>query len=323
MVSPTWETLKDFCPPKPKYLPQDYPDLTGKVALVTGSNTGVGYESAKALLKQNATVLFVNRNMEKTKGAIERIKKELANVESLDEKIHLINADLGDLSSIKPAVDQIIKSKIDKIHYTILNAGVMSPPNGSKTKQGYELQIGTNVLGHHLLQELLTPLVLNAVTPDFNPRVVWLTSSAHLYSYPKGGINWDSFHDASNSGSMMSYGQSKTGNIYQAYIYGKLHKDDGIISVAVHPGYLNSELQRSYGSLQQYILKKFLYPAVYGSYTELYGALSSDVTLENNGRYIGPWGEFRELRDDIQKGLSDGTAQKFWDWASKEVEPYL
>ncbi len=59
MVSPTWETLKDFCPPKPKYLPQDYPDLTGKVALVTGSNTGVGYESAKALLKQNALLFYL------------------------------------------------------------------------------------------------------------------------------------------------------------------------------------------------------------------------------------------------------------------------
>lgn len=321
MVNTQWEAVKDLCPSNPSFLPQDYPDLTDKIALITGSNTGVGYESAKALLKQNATVIFLNRNLEKTEVAIERIKKELQD-KDLNKKIFSFRADLSDLSSIKPAVDKI-KSMFHEIHFTILNAGVMQPPNGSKTKQGYELQIGTNVLGHHLLQELLTPLVLNAVTPDFNPRVVWLTSSAHLYSYPKGGINWDSFHDASNSSSMMSYGQSKTGNIYQAYIYGKLHKDDGIISVAVHPGYLNSELQRSYGSLQQYILKKFLYPAVYGSYTELYGALSSDVTLKENGRYIGPWGQFKELRDDIQRGLSDGTAQKFWDWASKEVEPYL
>lgn len=286
--------------------------------MVTGSSTGIGYETAKALLKQNATVIFVNRNLEKTKNAVENIKKELGT--DVDDKVVLITADLSDLTTIKPAVNDLKSKGIEKIHYTILNAGVMQPPVGSKTKQGFELQIGTNVLGHHLLQKLLTPLVRNAVEPDFNPRVVWLSSAAHLASPKNGGINWDSFHDASDTTSLLTYGQSKTGNIYQAHIYGQQHKD--IVSVSAHPGYLKSELARNYSRLQKFIMRFIGYPPVYGSYTELFAGLSPKVTTKDSGRYIGPWGNFRELREDIDAGLTDGTAQKLWDWADNEVEAY-
>lgn len=323
MVNTSLEVLRDFCPAKPKYLPEDYPDLAGKVALVTGSNTGVGYESAKALLQQNASVIFLNRNKEKTNSAIEKIKNELTEVSNLNERIFSVIADLSDLTTIKPAVQEIETLGIDKIHLVILNAGVMVPPAGSKTKQGYELQIGTNVLGHHLLQQLLHPLVLNAVSPNFNPRVIWLSSSAHLVSYPNGGIKWDSFKDASKANTMECYGQSKAGDIYLAYIYGKLYKKDGIISLSVHPGYLSSELQRSMSGFQRFFLKGLFYPPVYGSYSELFAALNPEITTEDNGRYIGPWGVFKEVRSDVNDGFTDGTAQKLWDWATEEVEPYL
>lgn len=318
MVYVAYEWLRDFFPPKPKFLPKDYPDLTGKITLVTGSSAGIGYEVAKALLKQNATVVFVNRSVEKTEKAVEKIKQELGS--DVESRIVLISADLSDLTTIKQAVTDLKSKGISKIHYTLLNAGVMQPPIGSKTKQGFELQIGTNVLGHHLLQKLLTPLVLNAVEPGFNPRVIWVASAAHLASPSNGGIDWDSFRNASTANTTGTYGQSKTGNIYQAYIYGQQHKD--IISLAVHPGYLGSELMRSYPGYQQYISSFILSPPVYGSYSELFGALSPLVTINDSGRYIGPWGNFRELRDDIQAGLTDGTAQKFWDWADKETESY-
>lgn len=161
---------------------------------------------------------------------------------------------------------------------------------------------------------------MNAIEPDFTPRVVWLSSSAHL-AFPKnGGIDWDSFHDASNSSSLLSYGQSKAGNIYQAYIYGQQNKD--VISIVVHPGYLRSELSRNYNMFQNFILRFVGYPTVFGSYTELFAGLSPEVTIKDSGRYVGPWGNFRELREDIHAGLTDGTAQKFWDWADKEVEAY-
>lgn len=109
-------------------MPKDYPDLTGKITLVTGSNVGIGYETAKALLKQNATVIFFNRNLKKSKAAVERIQKELGS--NLDDRIILITADLGDLTSIKPAMEELKAKGIEKLHYTILNAGVMQPPNG-------------------------------------------------------------------------------------------------------------------------------------------------------------------------------------------------
>lgn len=317
MVNATYELLRNLWPSKPTYLPKDYPDLTGKVALITGCNTGIGFESAKALLKQNATVIFANRSEEKTKAAIEKIKEELGT--SIIQRAIFVKTELDDLSSLKKTAETIKSKGISKIHYTILNAGVMTPPKGSKTKQDYELQIGI-VFGHHLLQKFLTPLVLNAVTKDFTPRVAWLTSGAHHNSPPNGGIDWDSFHDASQCDQVPVYGQSKAAVIYLAYIYGQLYKD--VISVAVHPGILASDLARSFSSFGQFVMKLIAYPTVYGSYTELFAALSPDVTLKDSGRYIGPWGEFRCIKDDVESGFTDGTAQKFWDRADEEVSKY-
>lgn len=319
MVNVTYEYLRDFWPPRPQYLPKDYPDLTGKTTLVTGSNTGIGYETAKALLKQNATVVFANRSIEKTQIAVEKIKAELGGAD-ISDRVVIVKTDLSDLSTIKASAEELNSKGINKLHYTILNAGVMQPPVGSKTKQGFELQIGTNVLGHQLLQKFLTPLVLNAVTPDFNPRVIWVASAAHLSSPANGGIDWDSFRNAQNTKSIAVYGQSKTGNIYQAYIYGQQHKD--VISLAVHPGYLGSDLGRSHPAFVRFIFRCIMATPVYGSYSELFGALSPDVKLQDTGRYIGPWGNFRELREDIHDGLTNGTAQKLWDWAEAEIAPY-
>lgn len=318
MVNVAYEWLRDFWPSKPEFLPKDYPYLTGKTILITGANTGIGYESAKALLKKNATVVFANRSEEKTKIAIAKIQAELGGDSS--QRSIFVKTDLSDLSSIKGTAEELKSKGVTKLHYTILNAGVMQPPKGSKTKQGFELQIGTNVLGHQLLQKFLTPLVLNAVSWDFTPRVVWLASAAHLSSPPNGGINWDSFRNADWAGTVSAYGQSKAGNVYQAYIYAQQHKD--VISVSAHPGYLASDLTRAYKGYLQYLMKLLMSPPVYGSYTELFAALSPKVTLKESGRYIGPWGQFRELRDDVQEGLTDGTAQKLWDWAEAEIRPY-
>ena len=317
MVNGNIEALKDLWPSRPGFLPEDYPDLTGKIALVTGCNTGIGYESAKALLKQNATVIFANRNEEKTKAAIEKIKEELGS--SILQNAIFVKTELDDLSSLKRTAETIKSKGITKLHYTILNAGVMIPPKGSKTKQDYELQIGI-VFGHHLLQKFLTPLVLNAVKKDFTPRVAWLTSGAHFKSPPNGGIEWGSFKDASKCDQIPSYGQSKAAVVYLAYSYGQLHKN--VISLSVNPGLLDTDLSRSFPRMGQFIMKLVAHPTVYGSYTELFAALSPDVTLKDSGRYIGPWGQFRSIKDDVENGFTDGTAQKFWESADEAVNKY-
>ncbi|CCH43199.1 Retinol dehydrogenase 14 [Wickerhamomyces ciferrii] len=326
MVSFLLEALKDASPSAPGFLPKDYPDLSDKIALITGSSSGIGYETAKALLKQNATVIMVNRNQEKVLDSVAKIKKELVDMD-LDSKIYLIQADLSDLTTIKPAVEKFFanNSQFDKLHYSIYNAGVMRPPKDSFSKQGYELQIGTNVLGHHLLNKLIEPLIINGVDAkqNFIPRVIWLASIAHFASPANGGINWESFKDGEFGQSRAAYGQSKTGNIYQSYVQSTRLKNHGVISLSVHPGYLASDLSRSLGSVGDYIWKTVTYPPVYGSYSVLFGALNPDIELKDSGRYIGPWGQFKELRDDINQGLADGTASKFEQWADEQVKPYL
>ncbi|KAH3678142.1 hypothetical protein WICMUC_001658 [Wickerhamomyces mucosus] len=326
------ETLADFKPPKPTYLPKDYPDLTDKVVFITGTSTGIGYETTKLLLKQNATVVIFNRNKDKTDLAINNIKREIVednqnnfnDIKDLDSKIISIIGDLSDLSTITPSINsfKISNPQIKQLDLIILNAGVMQPPNGSKTIQGYELQFGTNVLGHQLVIKNINDLILNSANLGNYPRVIWLSSIAHAMSPQTSGLSWD-FNNANHSNSMEIYGQSKAANIYQAYIYGQLFKDQNIISVAVHPGYLKSELQRSYNFINRWISSSLLYHPIYGSYTELYAGLSKDITLENNGDYYGPWGRPRLLRPDIDKGRNDGTAKKLWDWVENELKPYL
>lgn len=329
MVSKTWEMMRDFIPPSPEYLPEQYPDLSGKVALITGSNTGIGYEVAKAMLKKNCTVLFLNRNTEKTRKATEIIKAELVKNDpeltrvDLNSRIHIIYVDLSDLTTIKPAVEEI-EILVDKIDYSILNAGVLQPQKGSMSIQGYELHIGTNVLGHHLLQKLVHPLIeVAAANPFSTPRVIWITSSAHWSSPPNGGIRFDKLRDASKSDSLENYGQSKVCNMYQAYIYGEKYKDSNIISLGVHPGYLNSEITRTHKNyFSRLCINAAMFHPVYGSYTELFGALYPCLTTEDNGKYIGPWGQFRELRPDIKEGLTNGIAQKLWNWADAQVKEF-
>lgn len=329
MVSATWEILKDFSPPKPTFLPESYPDLTGKVVAITGTSAGIGFQTAKLLLLKNACIIAINRNPEKTAISFDRLVQELSkedptfNKEKFNSRVFSITIDLGDLTTIKSVNNQLNNYNISKIDYVIFNAGVMQPPKNSKTAQGFELQIGTNVLGHHLLMKFLHPYVMKSVAADFTPRVVWVTSIGHFMSPKNGGIDFNSFKDASNCDKLTVYGQSKVGNIFQAYIYGVQNKKNGIISLSVHPGYLNTELQRSYNAFRRFISKFFVKPAIYGSYTELFALLYPNITVEQNGRYIGPWGNFRQIRQDVEEGLTNGTAQKFWDWADREVEPYM
>ncbi|CCH43200.1 hypothetical protein BN7_2747 [Wickerhamomyces ciferrii] len=325
MVSALSEAFKDFRPNPPTFLPKDYPDLTDKVALITGTTSGIGYETAKALLKQKATVILINRSTTRSQDAVTKMKSEL-DVNINDDKIHLVEADLSDLGSIKPAIEKLIKeTQINKIHYAIYNAGVMRPPRGTLTKQGYEAQIGINSLCHHLLNKFIEPLLLNAVdkSTNFNPRTIWIGSLAHFSSPKDGGIDWDSFQNAELSDSTVSYAQSKTANTYQSYIQSQRLKDQGVLSFTINPGYIGSDAARSMGSVVNYIWKKTTYHPVKGSYVVLFGALSPNIGLEDSGKYIGPWGEFRELREDIEAGFTNGTAAKFEKWADEQVEPYL
>lgn len=273
MPAPRWsyaelkQNFFELFPGKPHYTPADYPDLTGKVVIVTGANTGVGYEVAKLLAgATNARVYIFSRNKEKTQVAIEKMILEIADeFEKSNPVIEQIQVDLSDLETVKPAVEEFLH-KEKRLDIVIHNAGVMTPPYGSKTKQGYELQLGTNAIGPFLLQKLLDPLLIETsrTNPKNLSRIIWVASAAHMSATDKGGINWDdiNYEDSSKRYPPFEiYGQSKVGTIINSIQWSKNHPEaDNIVSVSLCPGLLDSDLQRHASALQRWSSKIILSP---------------------------------------------------------------
>ncbi|TLD16914.1 uncharacterized protein PgNI_02332 [Pyricularia grisea] len=319
-------------PPKPKFTEANVPDLTGKVYIVTGSNTGIGMQLARILHSKNAKVYIAARDQAKAEAAAESIK---ASNPSSTGSLAFLRLDLADLTTIKASVDEFL-SKEKQLHVLFNNAGVMMPPQGSKTAQGYELQLGINNVGTFLFTKLLTPILTTTATSSTpgSVRVVWVSSSmAELSSPNPGGVPLDKLDDLASNNSFsprVKYGISKAGNYLHATEYARRFGDKGIVSVALNPGNLRSDLARHLGSLQKAFLNYFVqHPTVNGAYTELFAGLSPEVGLEKNGAWIQPWGRFEQIREDLQKATKSeseggsGIAQKFWEWTEKQVQQYL
>lgn len=320
-----YQTASELWPPKPAFTEKDYPTLDGKVVIVTGGNSGVGYETVKSLAgTTKAKVYIFARNKNKTKEAIERMKKEiLAKYNKSSSNVHFIKIDLSDLETIKGAVEKFL-SKESRLDIVIHNAGVMAPPPNSRTSQGYELQFGTNVLGPHLLQKLLDP-ILKETSKKNQPnesRIVWVSSAAHMFSI-KGGINWKDLNYEEKPGARMEiYGQSKACAIIQATQWSIRNPLANVVSVSLSPGALNTNLQRNASCLEKKLGNLILKNARYGAYTELYCALSPDLKTLDSGSFIIPYGRKGKARKDIADVSRNKEGEKLWDYLDKEVGPY-
>ncbi|ERT01874.1 hypothetical protein HMPREF1624_00168 [Sporothrix schenckii ATCC 58251] len=345
--------------PAPKFTEKNLKNLAGKVYLITGANAGVGKELTRILYTQNATVFMACRSQAKCEKAMEDVK---AAAPSSTGALHFVQIDLGDLRTIKPAVESFL-AKAKRLDVLFNNAGVMLPPSETTTTvQGFDLQLGTNTVAPFLLTQLLTP-ILQATAKDEtaagNPagvRVVWVASmAAELYS-GKNGVDMTNLPMGSKtyarpiSDPMELYGNSKAGSYLHSVEYARRHKADGIVSVAANPGNLDSDLYRSIGGRQEdkpqqqeqevglswyqraamkYFRTQMLHPPVYGAYTELFAGLSPDVTLDKSGAWIGPWGRFFGMRSDIAsygKPKSEcggkGGAEAFWTWTTGHVKEF-
>ncbi|KAG8688051.1 hypothetical protein FRC11_006168 [Ceratobasidium sp. 423] len=206
-------------PPKSLFTVDQIPDLTGQVMIVTGGNTGIGKETCKALLNKNAKVYLAARSKSRADEAVEWLKQET------DGKVPIfLELDLANLSSIRKAVETF-KSQEQELHVLFNNAGVMRPPVEQRTKDGYDLQFGTNVLGHYFFTTLLLPTLIhtakNSPQAHGHARVI-NTSSSAVYLVPEGGINWEtlgtdeaSVQACKRLGSNKLYAQSKlVGTLY-------------------------------------------------------------------------------------------------------------
>lgn len=229
--------ISQMFPPTAAFTESSLPSgsLKDKVFIVTGASAGVGKELTRLLYSLNGTVYLAARSKERANAAISWIKETHPTSQGRLEILHL---ELADLDSIKPAAEDFL-AREKRLDVLFNNAGVMIPPQGSQTKQGYELQLGTNCLGHYAFTKLLTPLLLQtAQTSEKGAvRVVWVSSSAAHLGAPSGGVDMQNLDYRSEKFAFHKYAVSKGGNVLHALEMQRLYGKDGVFSV-VSPSYL-------------------------------------------------------------------------------------
>ncbi|KAF4340137.1 alcohol dehydrogenase [Fusarium beomiforme] len=254
--------------------------LKDKVIVITGTSSGIGVETAKALAETGARLFLTARNIKKAEKACEGFFDA--------SRMEFIEMDQTSFASVRTAAKTIL-DRTDKINILIENAGIMAVPELELTQDGHEMQFGTNFLAHFLFFELLKPALLAAITPELNSRVVVLTSSGHHrsginesdnYNYQKGGYDpWD------------AYGQSKTADIYLANEIDRRYGSQGLHATSVHPGGIMTELPRYMpkevlqGLASSDVAKRFLKSPEQGAATTVWAAVGKQ--WENaGGRYL-------------------------------------
>jgi len=282
-----------------KWSPEELPSLDGRTAIVTGSNSGIGLAAARELARSGARVVMAVRNTEKGEAA----------ASGLEGTVEVRELDLADLSSVR----EFASGFDGDVDLLINNAGVMAVPE-SRTADGFEMQIGTNHLGHFALTNLLLPQIRD--------RVVTIASGAHRM----GKINLDDLNwENRRYDRWRAYGQSKLANLLFTLELQRRLGEAGsdVIAVAAHPGWSATNLQSHTGSrLQNGLMwvgnKVWAQSDEQGAWPTLYAA-TQDVA---GGAYIGPDG-FQEMRGHPKPvtrsaaASDEETARKLWELSER------
>ncbi|GAM37692.1 short-chain dehydrogenase [Talaromyces pinophilus] len=318
---------------------RDIPDLSGKVILVTGGNTGLGKETILQLAQHNpARIYLASRNERKAESAIRSIKQQLSASGSAaaanEVDIQFLQLDLSSFPSIRQAAQTFLQHNT-RLDILVLNAGVMAE-EAVTTPQGHEIQFGTNHIGHFLLTKLLLPVLLKTASPSSPPspseegggggdvRVIVLTSLAsshtpsnqgymHLISSPQrllGLTTWQ------------RYAISKAANILFAVELARRYPS--ITSVSVHPGVVASDLYNGtqatngiVGAMLPAVKLLFFRSVRSGTLNQLWAAAGARKDALVNGAYYTPVG----YRNKDNRFVVDGMlAKRVWEWTEREVE---
>jgi NAD(P)-dependent dehydrogenase (short-subunit alcohol dehydrogenase family) len=205
-------------------------DLRGRVAVVTGASSGLGVETARVLAGRGAAVVCAARDVAKAEAVAAGIRATTGNA-----AVEVVPLELGSLASVRACAEQVL-ARHPAIHLLINNAGVMACPL-ARTADGFEVQLGTNHLGHFLLTGLLAP----ALRRGAPARVVCVSSSGHRF----GPVDFDDPHyERRPYDKWQAYGQSKTANIWHALALDRRLAGDGVRAFAIHPGMIVTELGR-------------------------------------------------------------------------------
>ncbi|KAI0051997.1 NAD(P)-binding protein [Auriscalpium vulgare] len=308
-----WSTIAESFPPKPTWGVDDIPDLTGKVVIVTGGNAGVGKETVKALLQHNAKVYLAARSEERAQEAITALKTDTG------KEAIFLKLDLADLVQVKAAAEEFL-SKEKQLHILFLNAGIMACPVDWTTTQGYDMQFGTNVIGHFYFTQRLLPalLAVKASSPTQEKARVVTTSSSG--SYLIGGIYWDAIVDGPERRKLQPfplYNSSKFGNVVVARELARRY-GDSIVSTSVNPGNLKTELQKHLPWIQVQITKLITHEVPLGALTQLRAGTSPEGA-DWNGKFLKPWARIGKANP---KAEDPAVGEKLWALLEEETKKY-
>ncbi len=272
-------------------------DLGNKTFIVTGANTGIGKITALELARRGAHVILACRSKDKTQPVIDDIKKSTGN-----DKVEFVALDLGDLKSVRTCAEELLARNIP-IHGLVNNAGLAG--QRGTTKDGFEIQFGTNHLGHYLF----TRLLLDRIKQSGHARIVNVASASH---YGAKGIDWNAVHQRTRSVSgYPEYEVSKLANVL--FTKELARRVPRLKTYAVHPGTVATDVWRRVPSPVAWVMKKFMLSPEQGARSMLRAA--TDPTLASDtGRYYTQRGEERrpsKLADD------EALARELW---SKSAE---
>ncbi|AGB33347.1 short-chain dehydrogenase/reductase SDR [Natrinema pellirubrum DSM 15624] len=287
----------------------DIPDQSGRTIVITGANSGIGLEATRELARNGATVIMACRSTERGADAADGIREEIP---SADLRVEA--CDLGDLASVRDFAARLEES----IDVLINNAGVMAIPR-SETDDGFETQFGVNHLGHFALTGLLLENLGLETAPD--SRVVTVSSGVH----ENGEIDFDDLQHEDDYDKWDAYAQSKLANVLFAYELERrlLTADANAASMAVHPGYANTQLQlrgpEQSGSRLRKAAMRVLntvaaQSAAMGALPTLYAATAPEA---EGGAYYGPGGLMNmrgtpERQASSDRSYDEDTARRLW-----------
>lgn len=303
---------------------KDIPDLSGKVIFVTGGNVGLGKETIYQLAKHKpAHIYLAARSAAKAQDAIKEIQQRAPDA----APITFIECDLTSFDSIKAAADNFL-SQASELHILINNAGIMACP-ADVTKEGYEIQFGTNHMGHAMLTKLLLPTLLATAekVPAGDVRIVSLSSLGEAYAAkdPYAGGDAHLKSDMAALSTWVRYGNSKLANVHHSRALAQRYPS--LRCVAVHPGAVRTELARGpmatysafsliVGPLHWLASRLAFVDVAEGAKNQVWAAVSRDA---QSGHFYYP-----VAVDDkgSAQAKDDKLCEQLWAWTEKELEAH-